>query len=156
MAALAGLTLDHVLRTHRRQSAARELAGLTRRAHHDLARTASTIWLMATGEDSRYPTTEGASRTLSTRLMHRYLSRVGRVMTGNHTVNAAFLDVANLVRPPTALFHPGVLIPTLRGKTRALPTPPTSAPTSAWPDAIHRGQAAIGRKASGPQRSSSP
>jgi hypothetical protein len=56
--------------------------------------------------------------------MHRYLSRLLRVVTGNQTVNAAFLDVANLVRPPTALLHPRVLIPTLRGPTHVLQTPP--------------------------------
>jgi hypothetical protein len=37
-----------------------ELAGLARRVHHALARTTRTACLLATGEDLRYPATEGA------------------------------------------------------------------------------------------------
>jgi 2-polyprenyl-6-methoxyphenol hydroxylase-like FAD-dependent oxidoreductase len=125
MAALAGVTLQRCLQAHRRPQAPDELAGLARRAHHALAHTTATVWLLATGEDLRYPTTEGARPTLRTRLMHRYISRLGPVATVNRTVNAAFLEVANLVRPPTALFRPSVLLPTLRGAT-PLRTPPTA------------------------------
>jgi 2-polyprenyl-6-methoxyphenol hydroxylase-like FAD-dependent oxidoreductase len=124
MAALAGATLEACLRAHQGDVNAGGLAGLAHRAHRDLARTTRTAWLLATGEDLRHPATEGARPNLQTRLMHRYLSRLLRVMTGNQTVNAAFLDVANLVRPPTALLHPRVLIPTLRGPTHVLQTPP--------------------------------
>jgi hypothetical protein len=63
--------------------------------------------------------------------MHRYLNRLGPVATANRTVNAAFLEVANLVHPPTALFHPNVLLPTLRGATPPLRTPPG---TAGWDD----------------------
>jgi hypothetical protein len=42
--------------------------------------------------------------------------RHSEVATANRTVNAAFLEVANLVHPPTALFHPNVPLPTLRGQ----------------------------------------
>ena len=83
-----------------------ELAGLTRRVHHALARTTRTAWLLATGEDLRYPATEGARLNVQTRILHRYLSRLLRVLGGNRTVNAAFLDVANLVQPSATLSHP--------------------------------------------------
>jgi hypothetical protein len=53
--------------------------------------------------------------------------RHSEVATANRTVNAAFLEVANLVHPPTALFHPNVLLPTLRGATSPLRTPPMTA-----------------------------
>ena len=124
MAALAGATLEECLRTHRRDRPEGELAGLARRAHRELARTTRTAWLLATGEDLHHPTTRGARPDLRTRLMHRYLNRLGRVMTSNRTVNAAFLDVANLIRPPAALFHPRVLGPTLRGPAHVLSAPP--------------------------------
>jgi 2-polyprenyl-6-methoxyphenol hydroxylase-like FAD-dependent oxidoreductase len=127
VAALAGVTLQQCLENHRRTQPADELAGLARRAHRALARTTAAVWLLATGEDLRYPTTEGARPSLLTRLMHRYFNRLGRVATGNRTVNAAFLEVANLVRPPTSLFRPRVLLPTLRGATLALRTPPIAA-----------------------------
>ena len=83
-----------------------ELAGLARRVHHALARTTRTAWLLATGEDLRYPATEGARLNVQTRILHRYLSRLLRVLGGNRTVNAAFLDVANLVQPSATLSHP--------------------------------------------------
>jgi 2-polyprenyl-6-methoxyphenol hydroxylase-like FAD-dependent oxidoreductase len=125
-AALAGVTLEQCLQAHRHTQPP-DLAGLARRTHRALAHTTAAVWLLATGEDLRHPTTEGARPTLRTRLMHRYLNRLGPVATGNRTVNAAFLEVANLVHPPTALFHPSVLLPTLRGATPPLRTPPVAA-----------------------------
>jgi 2-polyprenyl-6-methoxyphenol hydroxylase-like FAD-dependent oxidoreductase len=125
MAALAGVTLQQCLQDHQHTQPTDDLTGLARRAHHALAHTTATVWLLATGEDLRYPTTASTRPDLRTRLMHRYLNRLGRVATGNRTVNAAFLEVANLVRPPTALFRPSVLLPTLRGAT-PLRTPPTA------------------------------
>jgi 2-polyprenyl-6-methoxyphenol hydroxylase-like FAD-dependent oxidoreductase len=115
MAALAGVTLNQCLQAHRHSQPPGDLAGLARRTHRALAHTAAAVWLLATGEDLRYPTTEGARPTLRTRLMHRYLNRLGPVATANRTVNAAFLEVANLVQPPTALFRPSVLLAVLRG-----------------------------------------
>jgi hypothetical protein len=100
---------------HRHSQPPGDLTGLARRTHRALAHTEAAVWLLATGEDLRYPTTEGARPTLRTRLMHRYLNRLGPVATANRTVNAAFLEVANLVQPPTALFRPSVLLAVLRG-----------------------------------------
>jgi hypothetical protein len=116
---------------HRHSQPPGDLTGLARRTHQALAHTEAAVWLLATGEDLRYPTTEGARPTLRTRLMHRYLNRLGPVATVNRTVNAAFLEVANLVQPPTALFHPNVLLPVLRGAPPPLRTPPG---TAGWDD----------------------
>jgi hypothetical protein len=134
MAALAGVTLEQCLQAHRHTQAPGDLAGLARRAHRALAHTTAAVWLLATGEDLRYPTTEGARPTLRTRLMHRYLNRLGRVATVDRAVNAAFLEVANLVHPPTALFRPSVLLPTLRGAASPLRTPPMTAGWDAQSD----------------------
>ena len=170
MAALAGATLEECLRTHRRDRPEGELAGLAWRAHRELARPTRTAWLLATGEDLHHPTTRGARPDLRTRLMHRYLNRLGRVMTSNRTVNAAFLDVANLIRPPAALFHPRVLGPTLRARPTSSvrprsrhqatgrPAPPGSAPMSltklvSTPAAADRLRGVRTRRAEGPVRS---
>ena len=134
MAALAGVTLQRCLQAHFHTQAPGDLAGLASRTHRALAHPTAAVWLLATGEDLRYPTTEGARPTLRTRLMHRYLNRLGPVATANRTVNAAFLEVANLVRPPTALFHPSVLLPTLRGAASPLRTPPMTAGWDAQSD----------------------
>ena len=113
MAAKSALTLDRCLREQHAQ-AGRDLAGLAARFQREVARTAAAAWLIATGEDLRYPTTEGAKRDLATRLTHRYLDRVIAAATRNPGVNRAFMDVLNLNVPPTSLFRPSVLLPVLR------------------------------------------
>src|SRR6266511_3099794 len=70
----------------------------------------SASWLMATGEDLRYPTTEGGERTLQLRLTHRYLDRVIGAAIRDKTVGLVFGKVAQLVAPPTTLFRPGILL----------------------------------------------
>jgi 2-polyprenyl-6-methoxyphenol hydroxylase-like FAD-dependent oxidoreductase len=116
VAAQAAVLLHHTLREQERRQPSGELAGLARRFQRRLAKANATPWLMATGEDLRVPGTEGARPDLSTRLMHRYLDRVLAVATENATVNRAFLEVLNLLRPPTRLFEPSVLVRVLRGR----------------------------------------
>jgi 2-polyprenyl-6-methoxyphenol hydroxylase-like FAD-dependent oxidoreductase len=94
--------------------AAGSLNRLTRRFQRTVAARAAGAWLLATGEDLRYPTTEGGRVGFTTRLTHRYLDRVVRAATADSTVNAAFLEVLGLVRPPASLFHPLVAAATLR------------------------------------------
>jgi len=84
-------------------------------------------WLIATGEDLRYPTTEGGARHLQTRLTHRYLDRVIGAATRDQRVNTAFLNVLQLAAPPTALFRPGVAAAALlRGGASGAATPPAA------------------------------
>lgn len=115
MAALAAATLERTLREQRQRRAAGDLAGLAQRFQRRLAQTSASAWLLATGEDLRYPTTVGARPDLATRLLHRYVNRVIEVAAVHRGVNKAFLDVLNLLSPPTALFRPGVLLPVLMG-----------------------------------------
>jgi hypothetical protein len=82
---------------------------------------------MATGEDLRYPTTEGGERNLQLRLTHRYLDRVIGAAIRNQTVGLAFGKVAQLVAPPTTLFRPGILLRALlHGGARGTDAPPTT------------------------------
>jgi 2-polyprenyl-6-methoxyphenol hydroxylase-like FAD-dependent oxidoreductase len=120
-AAQGALVLAQLLREH----AGRDLIGLPRRFQADVAKANAGAWLVATGEDLRYPTTEGGDRNLQTRLSHRYLDRVIGAATRNREVNRAFLNVLQLVAPPTTLFRPGVLVPALlRGGMGNELTPP--------------------------------
>jgi hypothetical protein len=83
---------------------------------------------MATGEDLRYPATEGARPRPATRLMQRYLDRVICASTQNWTVNQTFAQVWHMLTPPTALFRPAVLLPTLLvGGRPGLAEPPLAA-----------------------------
>ena len=92
-----------------------------------LRRAIATPWLLATGEDFRYPTTEGGRPSAATRLMHRYLDRILSTATTDDIVADAFIKVLQMIAPPTTLFAPGVLARTLRGPTReaaAIDSPP--------------------------------
>jgi 2-polyprenyl-6-methoxyphenol hydroxylase-like FAD-dependent oxidoreductase len=96
-----------------------------------LGKTVATPWLLATGEDFRFPTTEGGKPGLTTRAAHRYFDRLLEVATVDETVAQAFLRVLHLLDPPGVLFRPGILARALRGPGRPLLTaPPTATPLS--------------------------
>jgi 2-polyprenyl-6-methoxyphenol hydroxylase-like FAD-dependent oxidoreductase len=95
--------------------------GMAREIQRQVARCNADAWLTATGEDLRYPTTEGATPDLRTRFLHRYLDRVVSAATDDERANAAFVDVLGLLRRPTSLFRPGVLASALRrGRPEAI------------------------------------
>ena len=124
--AMTAVALDRDLAEHRRGSG-EDLGGFARRFQRRVAETNSGAWTMATSEDLRYPWTEGARLGLPTRIMHRYADRVLEVANGNPKVNIAFVNVVNLRDPPTALFHPMVLLPVLaRRRAPQLTDPPTT------------------------------
>ena len=58
VAALGASALDACLREQRRLRPAGDLDGLAKRFQKQLSRVVATPWLLATGEDFRYPTTE--------------------------------------------------------------------------------------------------
>jgi hypothetical protein len=88
--------------------------GFTRKAQRTIARRGDAAWLIATGEDLRYPTTRGASAGPATRLTHRWLDRVTSAAGTDPVVNAALVDVLALLAPPTTLFRPSLAWHTLR------------------------------------------
>ncbi|HET7338871.1 MAG TPA: FAD-dependent oxidoreductase [Candidatus Dormibacteraeota bacterium] len=80
-----------------------------RRMQLSVAKTATSAWVMATGADVRYPTTEGRQPSAADRLVQRYVDRVIAVSMQDATVNEAFRRVVNLIDEPGALFRPQVL-----------------------------------------------
>jgi 2-polyprenyl-6-methoxyphenol hydroxylase-like FAD-dependent oxidoreductase len=133
VAAMTAVTLDQALAEHRR-GAGTDLTGLARRFQRQVARTNAGAWTMATGEDLRYPWTEGGRPDLPTRIMHRYADRMLEVVNGNPKVNTAFVNVVNLRDPPAALFRPRILLPVLaRRRAPPLTNPPTTRQAGAAP-----------------------
>ena len=132
IAALGALTLDGALRELRelRRGDTRSLAGMSRRFQKRLAKVNRAPWLLATGEDFRYHETVGGSPTLTTRLMHRYMEQVMRLSIENRHVRQRFLEIFNMLRPPSALFHPRVVWEVVKLSLRLTPIPktPTSMP----------------------------
>lgn len=71
-----------------------------------IARVIQTTWLMATGEDYRYPSTEGPRPGFSTKLMHKYIDRVQVLLCSDADMAQTFTEVSSLLTPPAALFKP--------------------------------------------------
>jgi 2-polyprenyl-6-methoxyphenol hydroxylase-like FAD-dependent oxidoreductase len=92
--------------------------GLSKRFQKKLAKATANSWLLATGEDFRVRGVEGGKATFATRLTHRYMDRVLGLSLHDIGVRQTFLEVFHMLKPPTALFAPGVAIKALRGVTR--------------------------------------
>lgn len=71
-------------------------------------------WQLAVGEDFRFAETEG-QKPAGVDFINRYVNRVHRASHHDPVVYTAFLQVMNLMAPPTSLFHPRILWRVLRG-----------------------------------------
>ena len=114
--ALGALTLDACLR----RAGPGGLAGVARRFQRQLGRVIAGPWLLATGEDFRWPSTTGGRPDLATRAMHRYIDRVFQLATASPAAKQAMLEVMHMVAEPAALFRPAMVLAVLRD---ALPRP---------------------------------
>jgi 2-polyprenyl-6-methoxyphenol hydroxylase-like FAD-dependent oxidoreductase len=116
VAAMEAQALDHLLRQNGASSF--DPAAF----YKALANTIRNPWLMATGEDLRYPGTEGDRPGLMGRLVQKYIERVLAVLPLDTEIGTAFVKVNNLIEPPQSLMHPRlmarVLAHTLRGVQR--------------------------------------
>lgn len=108
VSALGALVLDRCLRERRRRSVD-DLRGFGRWFQRRLARANRTPWVLATGEDFRWPTTVGGRPDLQTRLAHRYVDAVLALIVGDQRVAHTFFEVLHLLRPPIALLQPHLL-----------------------------------------------
>jgi 2-polyprenyl-6-methoxyphenol hydroxylase-like FAD-dependent oxidoreductase len=113
VAAIEALALHRCLRAQIQHAPDGDLTGLAAHFQKAVAEGSATPWLMATGEDLRYPTTEGKPPGRLTRLLQHYFDRVNLAATDNVGVNRAFGQVLNLLAPPSSLFRPNVLLPAL-------------------------------------------
>ena len=70
-------------------------------------------WSLAAGADFAFPGTTG-TKAPGTDAINWYVGHVRRAMAYDATVTRAFVEVGNLLRPPTALFAPSILLRVLR------------------------------------------
>jgi hypothetical protein len=110
-------------RQRHRNSPDQDLSGFARRFQQQVATCNAGAWLIATGEDLRYATTEGPQPGRLTRLTYRYADRVLAAANRNARVQVAFLNVLHLRHRPSALFHPSILLPVLTPDTTQLTAP---------------------------------
>ncbi|MDQ2942220.1 MAG: 2-polyprenyl-6-methoxyphenol hydroxylase-like oxidoreductase [Candidatus Dormibacteraeota bacterium] len=107
VAGLAALALGESLR----KASSGGLDGVAASAQRAVASVCNDPWLMATGEDLRFATTEGGrddTRRLD-RAVQRYIQRVLLRSNQDVVVCRAFTRVVHLLDPPSALFRPNLM-----------------------------------------------
>jgi 2-polyprenyl-6-methoxyphenol hydroxylase-like FAD-dependent oxidoreductase len=104
-AALGALELDRLLR----ERSSDDLGGLARDFQRRLAKVNAGCWMLATSEDHRYHGAEGGSPGLTSRVMHWYMDQVIRLSTESIPVRRLFLEVQQMLKPPTAMFGPRMI-----------------------------------------------
>jgi 2-polyprenyl-6-methoxyphenol hydroxylase-like FAD-dependent oxidoreductase len=112
--AQSAMALDKHLREHRTRHPGRSLQGFAPSFQKRLARFLLGPWLLATGEDFRWPQTEGEKPNPIFRLFQSYADQVLSVCVQDEAAYRIFLEVQHGIRPAQALFHPAVAAKVLR------------------------------------------
>ncbi|PMB53982.1 2-polyprenyl-6-methoxyphenol hydroxylase-like oxidoreductase [Fischerella thermalis CCMEE 5201] len=112
-AALGALTLQDCLQKQY-QNNQHSLTGFTKRFQKQLVKVLETPWLMATGEDFRWETTEGGKPNQITRLMHQYMDRLLQLSVSDANIYGSFLEVMHMTKQPASLFAPNLLLRVLK------------------------------------------
>jgi hypothetical protein len=95
-----------------------------------LSKLVAGSWALTTGEDLRWPATQGGEITPKVRFMHWYIDQIIRLIPQSEEVFRRFQEVNHMLKPPTALFHPAISLRVLRqalGSKRA-PVPAAEQP----------------------------
>ena len=77
-----------------------------------LAKSNSFHWMLATSQDSRFPTTVGVKQSKGgtvNKLMTGYMNRLLTKSTSEPNLHLMFLEVAHLLRSPLYLYHSAVM-----------------------------------------------
>jgi 2-polyprenyl-6-methoxyphenol hydroxylase-like FAD-dependent oxidoreductase len=110
VAAQTAVRLDDALARRRDRS----LDGFAPAFRRDVAAAGKPAWMIATGDDLRYPSTTGATANAMLRMQHRYLDRVMAAATTDEAAMAALTDALFLLARPESLFKPSVMWRVLR------------------------------------------
>ena len=84
------------------------------RFQKQVAKLVAAPWALTTGEDLRWPATQGGKITPKVSFMHWYIEQVIRLIPQSEEVFRRFQEVNHMLKGPGALFHPAVLGPVLR------------------------------------------
>jgi 2-polyprenyl-6-methoxyphenol hydroxylase-like FAD-dependent oxidoreductase len=104
-AALGAETLDRWLRREWSKGSPRACVAF----QHDLGQTAAAAWQLSAGADHRFRTTIGPAESRGARLVGRYVALLMQAATRRPWLRQRLAEVFHLIRPPRALFGPGVL-----------------------------------------------
>lgn len=109
-AALEAEALDRLLVRLNVRRDLRQLKRLPALFQKRVYQLAQGPWLMNTSEDARYPMVEGMTRSPITRLIHAYFDLVALAMPHDRVVGKRFIEALNLLKPPSALLWPDVVV----------------------------------------------
>jgi hypothetical protein len=87
----------------------RTLTGFSIPAQKRIAATVDGAWMLATGEDLRYPEVEGP-RGFGSGLVSAYITRFQRACHDDPKLTALFDEAVHLLVPPTAVMRPWVVL----------------------------------------------
>ncbi len=108
VSALSAIVLRDWLRQSHSQFSNSSL--MPSRFQKSLAKSNSPHWMLATGLDSRFPTTSGKSKpSRSGGLMHWYTDRLLLLANEDGDLHTLFMEITHLIKSPLALFHPKVV-----------------------------------------------
>jgi 2-polyprenyl-6-methoxyphenol hydroxylase-like FAD-dependent oxidoreductase len=93
------------------------LRGFPRRFFRRAAKVIDTPWMLAAGEDFRFPGAEGV-KPLGTDLINWYVGKLHRAATHDPKVYRGFLRVMSLIDAPSTLFRPRMLLRVLGSDLR--------------------------------------
>lgn len=79
-----------------------------------VARLVTAPWALTTGEDLRWPATQGGEITTKVKVMHWYIDQVIRLIPNSPEVYQAFQEVNHMMKGPESLFRPPVLFRVLK------------------------------------------
>lgn len=129
LCAIGAATLEADLRAQAARGAGVE--GMARPFQKHLARVNELPWMMATGEDKRWPGSEGGTKGgAAEKVMLGYMNALTTLIPERQEIANTFFHVVHMLKPPTALFRPGVFAPTILRAIRGSriresgPTPP--------------------------------
>jgi 2-polyprenyl-6-methoxyphenol hydroxylase-like FAD-dependent oxidoreductase len=128
VAAIEAKTLDACLREQQSGNGNTHTTSFSQRFQKAIAKVIKTPWQLSTGEDLRYPETEGR-RSPNIRLFNWYMRRVIRQTASHPRVAAAFFQVYHLLKPLSSLFEPRLVWAVLSRELfsrRAVPEGPKS------------------------------
>ncbi len=112
--ALEAVALGEILKAY----AGKNETGMAKAFQERLAKVIETPWLMATGEDLRYPGTEGGQVKWQDRIVQKYIERYINAMALYPEIIDPFVQVMNLLQPPTTLFRPSTIIKVVSSRFR--------------------------------------
>jgi 2-polyprenyl-6-methoxyphenol hydroxylase-like FAD-dependent oxidoreductase len=108
VAALEAKALDSCLREQQSSLGNTYPSSFPLRFQKAIAKKLKAPWMLATGEDLRYPEIEGR-RSLGTRLFNWYARRVIGLTASHPFVTVAFFQVQHLLKPLVSLFEPHIV-----------------------------------------------